>query len=199
MAKRKSVKVRIAVQDHDGTPTPERIKRANGGIESRVTESGRTGFRATDCDILNHLASRKIIDSDQFQSGEKYHKAWYNAGMAASGVVDPFRVIVDGGNPEPAAAARLEALGEWASATKAIGPTLAHPLVNMILLEETATVYAMRYMGKRDPKDARLAAYVALGLALNALVDHYLGPRRQRSRYHMDDGARPIIMPDRAA
>ncbi len=200
MAKRKKPKAaKVITVDSNGEavvgPTPERLKRAGDGVAARQTETGRTGVRMTDSDILGHLASRSVISQDQLAAGERYYKSWYRAGLAASGVVDPERVIVDGGNPEPAASMRLEALGDWASATKAIGKILAHPLIEMVLFEETATVYAMKYLRKRDPKDCRLAAYTVLGLSLDALVMHYMGPKRARSHYAMADGARPVIHP----
>lgn len=195
--KTKTIKVKAAKPygpANEGDPTPERMKQAGEGMEPRRTETNAIAYRATDCDILNHLASRKVIDGDQLVCGERYFRDWYRAGLAASGVVDPGRVIVDGGNSDQVADAKLDALSAWAKATKAVGPTLAHPLTNMVLLQETATVYAMRYLGKRDPKDMRLAAYIALGLALDALVLHYLGPRRRKPSHGMMSGARPGIV-----
>lgn len=187
-------------------PTPERLHRAGDHVTTHKTSEGRTAIRFTDSDILEHMESRGMIDADQYACGKRWAGDWYQAGLAASGVVDPGRVIVDGGNPEPGIIQRMEHAHHWAKACKAIGPVHCHPLTDMVLLEMPATVYAMRHLGHRDPKDARLAAYTLLRSSLDALVLHYLGARRQQSRYsrgggdrqdwEMDvDGARAVLKP----
>jgi hypothetical protein len=172
-------------------PTPERITQANGSHHPEKTDEGRTRFRFTDNDILEHLQSRSIITGEQYACGKRFYNDWYQSGLAASGVVDPGRVVVDGGNAAPVQIRQMDAAHRWVKACKAVGVVLCHPLTDMVLLETTATVYALRYLRKRDPETARLTAYTLLGAALDALVLYYLGPRHSRSHYHR--GERPEI------
>jgi hypothetical protein len=185
--------------NENNNPTPERLAKAGEAVSEFEVEdedgkkTGRRVLRLSDSDILNHLASRKVIDTFQHASGERYYKDWYDAGLAASGVVDPSRDIVDTSNTDPMVLHRMEALQTWSKTTIAIGPVHAHPLASMLLFDMPATVYAMRYLRQRNYKTARLVAYTALGLALDALVLYYLGPTKTRTRYHRDKGARPTI------
>jgi hypothetical protein len=165
-------------------PTPERVAMAGDAISSHKTAEGRTAFRFTDGDILEHMQARGMIDGDQYSAGKQFTTDWHQSGLAASGVVDPGRVIVDGGNPEPALIHRLECAQKWATACRAIGVVHCHPLTDMVLLDTPATVYAMRCLGQRDAKKARLAAYTVLRIALDALVIHYYGARKARPHYH---------------
>jgi hypothetical protein len=165
-------------------PTPERMRKAGEAVSPHKTDEGRTTVRFTDGDILEHMQSRGMIDGDQYTCGKRYYADWYHSGLAASGVVDPGRVIVDGGNPEPSVIRQMEFALRWAVASKSVGAVHCHPLTDMVLLDTPATVYAMRHMGMRDPKDARLAAYTLLKAALDALVLHYMGPRHMRASYH---------------
>lgn len=175
-------------------PTPERLRKAGDAVSPHKTDEGRTAVRFTDGDILEHMQSRGMISGDQYECGKRYYSHWEKSGLAASGVVDPGRIIVDGGNPEPTILRQMEFAQEWARAGMAIGFVHCHPLTEMVLLETPATVYAMRHMGMRDPKDARLAAYTLLKAALDALVLHYMGPRHMRASYHRGD--RPQDRPD---
>ncbi|MEQ1524633.1 MAG: hypothetical protein ABL936_25510 [Aestuariivirga sp.] len=168
-------------------PTPERTAKAGEAVTSHKTEEGRTALRFTDGDILEHMQSRGMIDGDQYGCGKRYYRDWFKSGLAASGVVDPGRIIVDGGNPEPAIIRQMEFAQEWAKASRAVGKVLCHPLTDMVLLDEPATAYAMRHLGMKDPKDARLSAYTMLKMALDALVMYYMGPRRMRASYHRGD------------
>lgn len=165
-------------------PTPERLRKAGDAISHHKTDEGRTAFRFTDGDILEHMQARSMIDGDQYGAGKQFYSDWYNSGLAASGVVDPGRVIVDGGNPEPGVIRRMEFAQRWTIACRAIGAVHLHPLTDMVLLDTPATTYAMRHMGMKDPKDCRLGAYILLKAALDALVLHYYGQRRMRASYH---------------
>lgn len=172
------------------------MRQAGGAVSEYTTDTGRKTPRFEDCDILNHLASRGVISTDQQSCGVRYYRDWYESGLAASGVIDPGAVVVDGGNREPAVVHRMEALHNWAAAARGIGPVLSHPLVNMVLLDMPATVYAMQFLGQQDPKNARLASQTVLKISLDALVLHYLGPRRTRTRYLRGDDAVPENRPE---
>jgi hypothetical protein len=170
--------------------TPERLKHAGDATIERRIESGRVVLRMADGDILSYLSGRGVINAEQLQCGERFYRDWYNAGLAASGVIDPTRVVVDGGNSEPAMMRKMEAAQEWGNAIRAIGTVHSHPLTAMVLLEEPATVYAMRNTGYKDPKYARVIAYDRLKQALEALVVYYLGKsRKPRQRSFMTERA----------
>lgn len=175
-------------------PTPERMRKAGDAATPHKTDEGRTTVRFTDGDIVEYMQSRGMINGDMYDCGKRFYADWYKSGLAASGVVDPGRVIVDGGNPEPGIIRRMEFAQSWAVACRDIGPVHCHPLTDMVLLDTPATVYALRHMGLKDPKDARLAAYTLLRAALDALVLHYLGPRRMRKSYHRAE--RPSHVPE---
>ncbi len=176
-------------------PTRERFRKAGEAFASHKTDEGRTTVRFTDGDIVEYMQTRGMINGDMYDCGKRFFADWYKSGLAASGVVDPGRVIVDGGNPEPGIVRRMEFAQSWAVACKAIGPVLCHPLTDMVLLDTPATAYALRHLGHKDPKDARVAAYAMLRLALDALVLHYLGPRHMRKSYHRAEKfeARPEV------
>lgn len=169
-------------------PTPERKRKAGGAHAAHITDEGRTTVRFTDGDIVEYMQTRGMINGDMYDCGKRFYRDWYESGLAASGVVDPGKVIVDGGNPEPGIIRRMEFAQRWAVACKAVGDVLCRPLTDMVLLDEPPTVYAMKHLGRNDPKDARLAAYTVLTLALDALVLHYLGPRHMRKSYSRGGG-----------
>lgn len=165
-------------------PTPERAAKAGDMASPHKTDEGRTTVRFTDGDIVEYMQTRGLINGDQYTCGKRFYADWYLSGLAASGVVDPGRVIVDGGNPEPGIVRRMEFAQRWAVACKAIGPVHCHSLTDLVLLDVPATTYALKHCGARDPKDARLVSYTILRLALDALVLHYMGPRHMRKCYH---------------
>lgn len=194
--KLKSQSIEIIAIDSDGVaivgPTPERLRQAGDAVLEHRLESGRLTVRMADGDILAYLSNRGVISGEQWQCGTRFYQDWYKSGLAASGVIDPTRVVVDGGNAEPAIIRSMEAAQQWAKAIKAIGPIHSHPLTAMVLLDEPATVYALKHTGHKDPKDARLIAYDRLKQALEALVGHYLGgSRKARPSYFV--GERPEI------
>ena len=177
-------------------PTPERMRKAGEAVTHHKTDEGRTTVRFTDGDIVEYMQSRGMINGDMYDCGKRFYADWYKSGLAASGVVDPGRVIVDGGNPEPGIIRRMEYAQAWAVACKSVGEVLSRPLTDMVLLDVPANVYALRHMGLKDPKDARLAAYTLLRAALDALVLHYLGPRHMRKSYHRAEDAIPSHHPE---
>lgn len=177
-------------------PTPQRVRKAGDAASPYKTDEGRTTVRFTDGDIVEYMSSRGMINGDMYDCGKRFYADWWRSGLAASGVVDPGRVIVDGGNPEPGIIRRMEFAQSWAVACKAVGDVLCDALTDMVLLDMPATTYAMRNMGHKDPKDARVAAYAVMRLALDALVLHYMGPRHMRRCYHRAGDAIPSHRPE---
>lgn len=169
-------------------PTPERKRKAGGAHSTHKTDEGRTTVRFTDGDVVEYMQTRGMINGDMYDCGKRFYRDWFESGLANSGVVDPGKVIVDGGNPEPGIIRRMEFAQRWALACKALGPVLCKPLTDMVLLDTPATTFALQHLGHKDPKDARLAAYTSLKISLDALVLHYLGERHMRKSYSRGGG-----------
>lgn len=179
-------------------PTPERLAKANGEFEEFTadqTEHWRA-IRMLDNHVLEFLQSRRIISGDQYCAGAQFYDDWYTAGMAASGVIDPGRVIVDGGKVDLVSDIKLEALGQWAKAVQAVGLVHSQILTDVLLVEETLENWGRRRFGYKNEKQAKQAATVAIKLALEALDYYYHGQRKQRTRSAHAPDYRPGIRQD---
>lgn len=179
-------------------PTPERLAKSNGEFEEFTadqTEHWRA-IRMLDKHVLEFLQSRRIISGDQYCAGAQFYDDWYNAGMAASGVIDPGRVIVDGGKVDLISDIKLEALGQWTKAVQAVGLIHSQILTDVLLVEETLEDWGRRRFGYKNPKDAKKAGTVAIKLALEALDYYYHGQRKNRTRSAHAPDYRPEIDPE---
>jgi len=128
----------------------------------------------------------------------RYYFDWYKSGLANSGVIDPGRVIVDGGQVEHFSDAKLDAMTRYNRALKAVGGTLGQVLADMLLHGERLEDYGRRKCGQNSFKLARLAATSQLKLALDALDYFYHGRRDTRTRVSHADDYRPVIDPEDA-
>lgn len=179
-------------------PTPERLAKANGEFEEFTadqTEHWRA-IRMLDNHVLEFLQSRRIISGDQYCAGAQFYDDWYKAGMAASGVIDPGRVIVDGGKVDLISDVKLEALGQWTKAVQAVGKVHSGVLIDILLVEETLLDWGRRRFGYKNEKQAKQAATTAIKLALEALDYYYHGQRKQRIRSAHAPDYRPEIDPE---
>lgn len=183
-------------------PTKERLRQAKGEHERVVMEhvypDGRketaTTERMLDGSVLDRLASRGSITGDQYNAGAVFYADWYASGLAASGVVDLEKPIVDN-SPKPDPTSRMDAQTRYAKAVKAIGIVHSLPLTCMILSEESLEAYGRRRLGYKNPKDCRTAAVTALRISLDALDMYYHGDRRHRYGASHVSGYRPEIKP----
>jgi hypothetical protein len=150
-------------------------------------------IRLLDTHVLEYLQSRSIITGDQYCAGVEFYSDWYKAGLAASGVIDPGRVIVDGGSSDTMTEIKLDALHRWQRAVQALGLIHSQVLTDILLTEEPLVQWGRRRAGQNSPKLAKLAALTALRLSLEALDLHYHGRRRTPARSSHAEDYRPSI------
>lgn len=180
-------------EDKPDTATPERLAKAGADTEDFITATGRRTKRLLDGSVLDMLASRRSITGDQYAAGARLYSDWYHAGLASSGVIDPSKVVVDGGKPPGVDERMLDAAGSFAKALIGVGKIHSHVLVNILLLEEPMVQYGWRRHGYKSDDYAKLAAIVDLRSALAALDLHYYGLKRPKGgRSHAAD-YRPVI------
>jgi hypothetical protein len=178
-------------------PTPERLKKAGENVEAFTPDRNENwrAIRMLDDHVLERLASRNVITGDQHAAGIRFYADWYTAGLAASGVIDPGRVIVDGGKMEQVSERKLEAAHRWSHAVRAVGKIHSLVLIDVILLEKSLEEYGHRRYGSASPKIAKRDATVALMDALSSLDLHYYGVRNAKTRASHVEGYRPEIVP----
>lgn len=179
-------------------PTPERLRKAGKHVEvfSPGENVHHRAIRVMDGHILERLASRGTITGDQHCAGTQFYADWYYGGMANSGVIDPGRVIVDGGKGRHERDRQLAALTRYQRAVRAIGPIHSTVLTDVVLCEEPLESWGRRQRGYKAPKQAIQCAKDALIFALDALVIHYYGLRRTRPSYVMAPDGKPGIARD---
>lgn len=183
--------------DRHAGPTPERLRRAGRDVEAFTPDESlhHHAIRMLDGHVLERLASRKVISGDLYHSGLRFYGDWYFAGLAASGVIDPERVIVDGGQPVHENDRRLAALTRWKRAVVAVGLIHCTVLTSVLLNEESLETYGRRRYGHKARKLAVLAATTTLIDGLTALDHHYYGQRHIKTRTSHTDDYRPGIPP----
>jgi hypothetical protein len=170
--------------DIDNKPTPERLLKAGDDVEDFVSDDDKLTRRMLDGSLLNKMLSRDTIDGEQYNAGVKYYKDWYLGGFAASGVVDPSKPFVDGGDPTAGQATRIYHANRFGKAAIAIGRVLASVVGDAILHEQRIDFLAQRYSKSTDRDRSRADVYQGIRLGLDALALYYFGPRRSRSHYH---------------
>lgn len=178
-------------------PTPERLRMAGENVEAFSPDESlhHRAIRMLDGHILHQLASRSVISGDQFNAGTQFFSDWYYSGLAASGVIDPGRVIVDGGDAMRESDRKLAAMTRWKRAVQAVGQIHCTVLTAVVLREEDLAAYGRRRYGQKSAKLARLQATASLIDALTSLDHHYYGQRRTGQRTSHADGYRPGIVP----
>jgi hypothetical protein len=163
-------------------PTLERLAKAKGHYDEFITDSGRRTKRMLDGDVLELLNGRGSITGDQYVAGKTFYQDWYKSGLAASGVVDVAREVVDGGTHKPVSDHQLDALFRWKRAVQAIGIVHSKPVICLVLCDEPLLDYGRRVFRRQQEKQATVAAITALQLGLQALDYHYHGQRRTGMR-----------------
>lgn len=173
---------------------------AKDATEPFVTDSGRRTVRLMDGSVLDQLEKAKVISGDQYNAGCQIYSDWYFSGLAFSGVIDPGKEVVDGGNKDPTNERQMASLTRYAHAIRRIGLVHSHVVTNVILLEVGREEYALRRWGHRSPKLARLATNTALIGALQELEVFYYGRRETGTRMAAAEDYRPTILaPDESA
>lgn len=170
----------VTPRDYGTGPTPQRLAKAGRQVEafSAARNENYQALRMLDGSALDRLASRGVITGDQYHAGSRFYSDWYLSGLAASGVIDPGRVVVDGGRGHQQSERKLQAMTAYKNAVKAIGKIHSAVITDLVLLEQSVEEWGRRWFGQKAPKLARAQAHAALILALSALDLHYYGPRK---------------------
>lgn len=182
-------------------PTPERLAKSGDDFEEVITAIiDRNGdvdqkmtLRLLDGSVLDMLLSRGTITTDQFTAGGQFYSDWYYSGFANSGVVDPTKEHVDGGNSDQMQDRALDAAGRFFKACIQLSEPRLNVLNNVMLLETKLEDYGFKRYGRKDPKDARLASITSLQDALTALDHHYYGKCEGKTRAAHELDYRPTI------
>lgn len=179
-------------------PTPERLRMAGENVEVFTADENENwrAMRLVDKHVLAQLMSRGVISGDEYSAGAQFYGDWYLSGLANSGVIDPGRVVVDGGKADHLNDIKLSALNRWQKAVQAVGLIHSQVLTDVLLSEEDLEVYGRRRFGQNNEKRARLAAQIALKLALEQLDLHYHGRRKTPMRAAHAADYRPTIPTD---
>lgn len=180
-------------------PTPERLAKAGTDIESFTADNNRPTVRMLDGSPLEKLATRKLITGDQYHAGLRYYGDWYQAGFAASGVIDMAKERVDTSTKPEISDNVLAAQTRHAHALKAVDADSAHVLSDVVLTEMPLTTYADRFREFSQFRERRAIALNLLRKALSQLDRHYHPPRRNDMTAAHEDGYRPIILADQSA
>lgn len=181
----------------DNGPTIERLRHARGEAE-RLTSAETVhhqAWRMLDGHILAQLAAKDVLQGDEFQAGQMFYSDWYHSGLAASGVIDPSKEVVDGGKAFGATDRQLAAMQRWVKAVQAVGLIHCQVLSAVVLEEQSLEAYGARRYRQKARKLARLSAQNALVDALEALSVHYGMRRVRHMRCGHVDGYRPVIDP----
>ena len=177
----------------DAGPTKERLRKAGDEVEDFITDTGKRTKRMQD--VLDMLASRRVITGDQYTAGRQLYEDWYQAGLAASGVIDPAKEVVDGGRMDNLTDRVLDATGRFTKALVAVGKIHSNALINIVLMGEALVEYGWRMDHYKDTERAKLAAIIRLKAALSELDNHYYGQRRTKSGASHIADYRPVIQP----
>ncbi len=163
--------------------------------------------------ILNEVSVYRMKDSpiDRLAfcakskiTGEQYHAALrlyadaYGAGLMPTGVIDPAKERVDGGQYKNISDARIAAQVRYEHAIRRLSHDHFHILESIVIQEAALGEYAERF---RRHKERRVRMGVALEKlcdALDALVRVYNPPRRDRgiNSSHAPDYRPKIYPPD---
>lgn len=184
-------------------PTPERLARAIGEdgkpmiseIELGSDNINWRAYRLNDAPLGRlRMAAKPKITGDQFNAGELYFGVVYYAGMMASGVVDPGRVIVDGGQYKDIPDRLIAAKARYEHIIKRMPHELHHITDAVVVQEIPLAEYAERFNRIKERRIRQAVALDRLTMGLDWLVRHFdIGSKAVRSRSYV--GERPIIMP----
>lgn len=177
-------------------PTPERLRMAGDAVEVFTADENENwrAIRLLDGHVLEDLRARKAISGDQYSAGMRFYSDWFLSGLANSGVIDPGRVVVDGGKMDHLNDVKMAALTRWQRAVQALGMIASQVLTDILLTEEGLASYGRRRCGQNNPKLARVAATAVLKHCLDALDYYYYGKRTTALRAGHVPDYRPAMM-----
>jgi hypothetical protein len=162
-------------------PTPERLAKAGRQVEPVASETGYETIRMLDGSPLEQLATlgkrnpRKGITGPQYQAGCRYYADAYAAGLFSSGVTDVAEERVDGGRHKDVPVHRLEAMGRYNKALRALDRVSVAVLSAVLLHEVPLVAYAERFRSFPQARERRAIALEQLRHALDQLDEFYYG------------------------
>lgn len=164
-------------------PTPERLAKAGEDVEEFTADKSENwrAIRMLDKHPLENWLKRGKIDADQYAAGMKFRGDWEQSGQANSGVIDPGRVIVDGGQVDYVNDLSLDAQERFKNAVQAVGLVNSMVLTDAILLETlTVEEIGRKYRRYKNEKQAIQSGQDLIWSALKALDYHYYGKRTDK-------------------
>lgn len=176
-------------------PTPERLAKAGDDVMEFISDTGRRSIRMKDSP-LDRLAFGKNpkINGPQYHAGLRYYENAYMAGMMPSGVIDPSKERVDGGNFMNMSDAKVAAMTRHEHVLRILPYEYFHILDAVVINEIPISQYAMRFQNFSERRERIAVSIDRLCNALNILEKHYNPPRRDKGiRASSMDGYRPVI------
>ena len=160
-------------------------ERANMDIDNHEVHDT---VRMLDKDPLESLAKKGAITGHQHRAGLRLQDDFHNAGLDASGVVDPTREIVQTSPTYAMADNKLAALQRFNLAMKRVRRQHVSPLNDIVLFGQSLVQYGRARTGYKSDKDCRAVALHVLREALSDLDKVYHGETRGiRHGAHVDD------------
>lgn len=175
-------------------PTPERLKLADDLHEDFITDTGRRTKRMLDGSVLDLLLSRGAINADQYNAGQQFYNDWYLAGLAASGVIDPARDVVDNSSRIQESDVKIDAMTRWKNAVQHLGKVHSGVLIDVVLIGMTLEKFGFKRFQTSNTKLATLRAQTSLYNALLELDLYYYGRKSVRMASAHAPDYRPSII-----
>jgi len=152
---------------------------ARENVDREGRKSGET-IRTYDGDVLGLLLKKGSITHLEHAAGEWLYRHWYEGGLAASGIVDLTKPLVDTSTYEPVAVHQLEHRQQYALALDAIGPRHAHAITAIVIGNMAIMDYAARFGRYSGRNSASAATVTLLAQALDELSDYRDDPAEYR-------------------
>lgn len=184
-------------------PTPERLARSIGDdgrpmiaeIEVGSDNINWRAYRLNDAPLGRlRFAAKPKITGEQYAAGESYYGVVYYAGMMASGVIDPSRVIVDGGQHKHIPDRLIAAKARYEKVIKRMDFPVWH-IVDAVVVQETRlSDYAERFRQFNERRIRQAVALDRLQRGLDWLADHFGITARRAAGIVASVGERPAIV-----
>lgn len=185
-------------------PTPERMARAIGEdgkpmiteIELGSDNVNWKAHRLNDAPLGRlRFCERPKISADQFAAGEAYYAVVYYAGMMTSGVVDPGRVVVDGGRYKHTPDRLIAAKAKYEKIIKRMDYPIQHIVDAIVVQEIKLAEYAERFRSFPERRVRQAVALDRLQRGLDWLASHFGIGSNPGGTIVASVGERPTIQP----
>ncbi len=187
-------------------PTRERIAQALGDfVETTIVSIDVLAdgterqvdvlvIQMLDGHLLTKLSNRGVLDLKQLSAALRFLKDCNEAGILSGAVVDPGRIVVDGGNSVPAQERQADAYARVHAILTRVSPSTKAVLVDIVLFEMTREAFARKHqIPNKDEKDINLVVNSKIQDALTDLDYRYYGQQKTQNRFTHSPDYRPII------